>query len=41
MYTHSKFLNFSVEEYLQFELESRIRHEYLAGQVYPMREDSD
>ncbi|BAZ70415.1 MAG: Uma2 family endonuclease [Pelatocladus maniniholoensis HA4357-MV3] len=41
MYTHTKFLNFSVDEYLQFELESRIRHEYLAGQVYPMREDSD
>lgn len=41
MYTHSKFLNLSIEEYLQFELESRIRHEYLAGQVYPMREDSN
>ncbi|RAM52262.1 MAG: Uma2 family endonuclease [Hapalosiphonaceae cyanobacterium JJU2] len=41
MYTHTKFLNVSVDEYLQFELESRIRHEYLAGQVYPMREDSE
>ncbi|MCP6760789.1 MAG: Uma2 family endonuclease [Fischerella sp. CENA71] len=41
MYTHTKFLNVSVDEYLQFELESRIRYEYLAGQVYPMREDSE
>lgn len=31
-----KFINSTVEEYLQFDLESIARHEFLAGQVYPM-----
>jgi Uma2 family endonuclease len=36
MYTQSRFLNLSVDEYLKLELESFTRHEYIAGQVYPI-----
>ncbi|MCX7596240.1 MAG: Uma2 family endonuclease [Fischerella sp.] len=36
MYTQAQFLNISVDEYLKLELESLTRHEYIAGQVYPI-----
>ncbi len=36
MYTQAQFLNLSIDEYLQLELESFTRHEYIAGQVYPI-----
>ncbi len=41
MYTQRKFLNLSVDEYLQFEVQSQIRHEYIAGQVYAMEVGTD
>ncbi len=34
MYTQSKYSNYSVDEYLRLDLESRCCHEYVAGQVY-------
>lgn len=36
MYSQAKFINSTVDEYLQFDLESIARHEFIAGQVYPM-----
>ncbi|WP_026733749.1 Uma2 family endonuclease [Fischerella sp. PCC 9605] len=36
MYNQARFLNLSVDEYLKLELESFARHEYIAGQVYPI-----
>ncbi|WP_016866144.1 MULTISPECIES: Uma2 family endonuclease [Fischerella] len=36
MYTQAQFLNLSVDEYFKLELESFTRHEYIAGQVYPI-----
>ena len=36
MSTQLKPLNLTVSEYLQLELESKIRHEYIAGEVYAM-----
>jgi Uma2 family endonuclease len=36
MLTQLKPLNLTVSEYLQLELESEIRHEYIAGEVYAM-----
>ena len=36
MSTQLKPLNLTVSEYLQLELESEVRHEYIAGEVYAM-----
>ncbi|NJM17897.1 MAG: Uma2 family endonuclease [Richelia sp. RM2_1_2] len=40
MYSQAKFIDSSIDEYLQFDLESIVRHEYIAGQVYPVLKDS-
>ncbi|MBW4666979.1 MAG: Uma2 family endonuclease [Cyanomargarita calcarea GSE-NOS-MK-12-04C] len=41
MHTQAKYLNFTVDEYLNLESQSVIRYEYIAGQVYPMLGDSE
>lgn len=40
MYSQAKFIDSTIDEYLQFDLESIIRHEYISGQVYPVNKDS-
>ncbi|MGF1677265.1 MAG: Uma2 family endonuclease, partial [Rivularia sp. (in: cyanobacteria)] len=40
MYSQAKFIDSTIDEYLQFDLESIVRHEYIAGQVYPVLKDS-
>ena len=40
MYSQPKYVDSTIEEYLQFDLESLVRYEYLAGQVYPLLGDS-
>ena len=41
MYSQAKFVGSTIDEYLQFDLESILRHEYIAGQVYPVIKDSN
>jgi len=40
MYSQAKFTDSTIDEYLQFDLESIVRHEYIGGQVYPVLKDS-
>ncbi len=40
MYSQAKFIDSTIDEYLQFDLESIVRHEFIAGQVYPVLNDS-
>ncbi len=40
MYSQAKYTDSTIDEYLQFDLESIVRHEYLAGQIYPVLGDS-
>ncbi|MEO1433527.1 MAG: Uma2 family endonuclease [Cyanobacteria bacterium J06633_8] len=40
MYSQPKYVDSTIDEYLQFDLESLVRYEYLAGQVYPLLGDS-
>ncbi len=40
MYSQSKFIDSTIDEYLQFDLETLVRYEYIAGQVYPLVGDS-
>ena len=41
MYSQAKFIDSTIDEYLQLDLESINRHEYIAGQVYPVIKDSN
>lgn len=36
MYNQAQSVNLTVDEYLKLELESHTRHEYIAGQIYPI-----
>ncbi len=40
MYSQPEHIDSTIDEYLQFDLESLVRYEYLAGQVYPVLGDS-
>ena len=40
MYSQPKYIDSTIDEYLQFDLESLVRYEYLGGQVYPVIGDS-
>ena len=40
MYSLPKFIDLTIDEYLQFDLESMVPHEYIAGQVYPVLKKS-
>ena len=40
MYSQPKHIDSTIDEYLQYDLESLVRYEYLAGQVYPLLGDS-
>ncbi|MEL6165850.1 MAG: hypothetical protein AAFR37_19565, partial [Cyanobacteria bacterium J06628_3] len=35
-----KYLDSTIDEYLQFDLETLVRYEYLGGQVYPLLGES-
>ncbi|AFY55884.1 hypothetical protein Riv7116_3428 [Rivularia sp. PCC 7116] len=36
MYSQPKYIDSSIDEYLQFDLESLVRYEYINGQMYPL-----
>ena len=40
MYSQAKFVDSTIDEYLQFDLETLVRYEYISGQVYPLLGDS-
>jgi Uma2 family endonuclease len=40
MYSQAKYIDSTIDEYLQFDLESLVRYEYIAGQLYPVLGDS-
>lgn len=40
MYSQPIYVDSTIDEYLQFDLESLVRYEYIAGQVYPLMGDS-
>ena len=40
MYSQPKYVDSTIDEYLQFDLESLVRYEYIAGQVYPLLGES-
>ncbi len=40
MYSQPKYVDSTIDEYLQFDLESLVRYEYIAGQIYPVLGDS-
>lgn len=40
MYSQAKYVDSTIDEYLQFDLESLVRYEYIAGQLYPVLGDS-
>ncbi|MGB6299357.1 MAG: Uma2 family endonuclease [Rivularia sp. (in: cyanobacteria)] len=40
MYTQPKYLDSTIDEYLQYDLESLVRYEYIAGQLYPLLGES-
>lgn len=40
MYSQPKYLDSTIDEYLQYDLESLVRYEYIAGQLYPLLGES-
>ncbi len=40
MYSQPEHIDSTIDEYLQFDLESLVRYEYIAGQLYPILGDS-
>ena len=40
MYTQPKYVDSTIDEYLQYDLESLVRYEYIAGQLYPLLGES-
>ncbi|MEO1558382.1 MAG: Uma2 family endonuclease, partial [Cyanobacteria bacterium J06632_19] len=40
MYSQAQYIDSSIDEYLQFDLESLVRYEYINGQIYPLLGES-